>query len=216
MKISVDDDIFADLIEKLLTGQVICRITEARLYNYLTDPDYDHEREVDGHLWRMGRTLRPTPDKAGYYAAYRDLSSKSVKHKIRQQFNEAVNEYEPLIRWLRMTASAEKSGVPLQLGDALRESELLQAIENAPALVNELEILSRSRLFKNENKEPKKQLGAILSKLCGYGYLVSKGSSGTVFIATGKWSRLYEVLEFVATHEQLDGDEDEQEQKELL
>ena len=213
MNISVDGDNFSSLMEKLLAGDVICEATAEPFYKYLKDPI--HEKNVDEYLRRIGRVLRSTPDCSGYYAAYRDLSSPSVKQQIKKQFSEAMNDLEPLVRWLRLAVSAEKAGAPLQPGDTLRGSELLEAIENAPALGNELDRLSKTRLFSNSSTGPKKQLDSILKRLCDNGYLVTKGTSGSVFIATGKWARLYELLQFIATHEQLDSNEDVPEQQEL-
>ena len=214
MATSVDGDLFSCLIEKLLAGDVVCGIATEALYKYLDDPA--HQQEVDGYLRRIGRVLRSTQDGSSYYAAYRNLTDPSVKQQIKRQFGEAINDLEPLVRWLRLAVSAEKSGSPLQPGDTLRGSELLEAIENAPALVDELDRLSRTRLFNNSSSGPKKQLDSILKRLCDSGYLVSRGASGSVFIATGRWARLYEVLQFIASHEHLDTEEDEPEQAELL
>lgn len=214
MNTSVEDGNFPGLIEKLLAGGVICEYTAEPLYKYLKDPV--HQQDVDAYLRRIGRVLRSTQDGSGYYAAYRDLSSSAVKSQIKRQFSEAINDLEPLIRWLRLAVSAEKTGAPLRPGDTLRGSELLAAIESAPVLVDELDRLSRTRLFGNTSTGAKKQLDSILRRLCDNGYLISRGASGSVFIATGKWARLYEILQFIAEHEHLDNEEDAPEQSELL
>lgn len=209
-----DSDAFSCVIEKLLAGDVICVITAETLYKFLEDPIW--KQDVDGYLRRIGRVLRTTQDGSGYYAAYRNLSDPSVRQHVKRQFGEAMNDLEPMVRWLRLAASAEKSGSPLKPGDVLRGSELLEAIENAPALVEELDRLSRTKLFNNTSSGPKKQLDSILKRLCDNGYLVSRGASGSVFIATGRWARLYEVLQFIAGHEHLDTEEGAQEQAEMV
>ena len=215
MNRSTDSEAFPSLLEKLLAGEVICGYSNAQLHQYLQDQS--HREDVDAFLHRIGRVLRTTGDGSGYFAAYRNINEPEVRSVIRRQFSQAMNDFEPLVRWLRVALSAsKKSGAPLQPGDTLRGSELLEAIENAPALVEELGRLSRTRLFKNLGAGPKRQLDAILKRLCDEGYLVPKGPSGSVYVATGKWARLYEVLEFIVAHEHLDGDEDAPVQKELL
>jgi hypothetical protein len=214
MSISADSNIFSALIEKLLAGDVVCAITVEPLYKYLQDQN--QQQDVDVYLRRIGRMLRCTQDGSGYFAAYRNIADASVKQQIKQRFSEVINDLEPMIRWLRLATTVKKSEAALQPGDTLRGSDLLEAIENAPALVEELDRLSRSRLFKNSSTGAKKQLDSILRKLCDTGYLVTRGVSGSVFVATGKWARLYDELQFISAHEQLDAEEDVPIQAELL
>ena len=209
-----NNDLFASLVEKLLAGEIICEFTAEPLYRHLQDEI--HQQDVDGFLRRTGRVLRTTQDGTGYFAAYRDIGDPSAKQQIKQRFSEVINDLEPLVRWLRLALSAEKMGNPLQPGDTLRGSELMKAIETAPALIDELERLSRTKLFNNNSTGAKKQLDSMLRRLCENGYLVAKGSSGSVYVATSKWARLYEMLQFIASHEKLEGVEDEPSQGEFL
>ena len=207
------NQLFQDIAEKLLIGQIICKTSHESLFEYLDNPD--NRSDVDHYLRRIGRMLKTTLDEAGYYAAYRNLDAKSVRTDITRQFNTAINDLEPLVRWLKLTFSANNTGTPLHPGDTLRGSDLLSAIESAPSLIEELSKIARSNVFKSSSSDPKKQLERVTERLCDDGYLVKKGSSGSVFSATAKWSRLYEMLEFVATHEQLDLHEEESTQMEI-
>jgi hypothetical protein len=209
----VINDTFQALVEQLFAGDVICKITSEEQYEYLGD-QYNRE-DVDAYLRRLGRALRKTQDGEGYFAAYVDIEDGGVKKHIRTRFSEAINDLEPLICWLRLAAFSTRTDRPLQAGDVLHGSDLLAAIEDAPALVEELDRLSRTRLFSNQSAGAKKQLDSILRRLCEHGYLVARGASGSKYVATGKWSRLYEELQYIAHHEQLDADEDIPEQGEM-
>ncbi|MCP5409579.1 MAG: ATP-binding protein [Chromatiaceae bacterium] len=92
----------------------------------------------------------------------------------------------------------------LQAGEELRTSALIDAIEQAPALADELKHLSATRLFKNNQSTPKGQLEAILNRLVDRGYLVTRDRTKSRYIATGQWSRLYDLLAFIQAHEQID------------
>ncbi len=209
-----NNSIFKTIIEGLLSGKVLCEYSATSEYEHLNDEV--NRQEADDFLRKIGRSLRVTGDGSGYYAAYNELSDPVARLHVKHQFNEAINDLEPMINWLKITSTTNHSGSPLKPGDTLRGSELLKAIETAPALVEQLDRLSRSGLFANKSTGAKKQLDAILKRLCDNNYLIARGSSGSVYIATGKWARLYEILEYIAGHEQLDSEEDSSEQKELV
>jgi hypothetical protein len=200
----MSSETFTTLIETLLAGKIICEASAEHLYRYLED-EYN-AREVDDYLRRIGRTLVTTEDKAGFYAAYTNLDRQESRREVRQLFREAANDLEPLVHWLRLVRAADPSGTPLSCGDVLRESELILAVENAPSLAQRVERLSRSGLFSNQASGPKKQISAIVRKLCENGYVVERGN---VYLATARWSRLYELMDFIATHEHLDTEEED-------
>jgi hypothetical protein len=101
---------------------------------------------------------------------------------------------------------------------ALRTFSLIftSALEVTPALIDDLSGMTGSGLFATKRAAPKEQLNHILTTLQNLGYLVSPSATSSIFTATGKWEYLYEVLEFIHTHETIGGDELPANQQELL
>ena len=205
---------FTQVVETLLSGQIICDASSEHMYLYLKEPF--QQQEVELFLRRLGRKLKGTTDNSGFFAAYQSLDSHDAMVNVRRYASEAVNEMEPLIRLMRILISTEKTNKPIMPGDTVRKSELYESIESAPHLVAEVDHISRGGMFSNANTDTGKQLDAILKKLCEKEYLIQSGSGGIKYLATAKWSRLYELLEFIVENEKFDLDEeDDVTQKEL-
>jgi hypothetical protein len=196
--------LFAPTLEALLSGAVICEPASPDLFHFLENGA--HRTEVEQYLEQLRRGLRHTSDRLAWFAVYLDLDEASVRGTLAQRFGETINDLEPLVAWLRATSLVRSSGTTLQAGDELRTSALIDAIEQAPALADELKRLSATRLFKNTQSTPKGQLEAILNRLVERGYLVTRDRAKSRYIATGQWSRLYDVLAFIQAHEQIEID----------
>jgi len=205
---SQESNLFASTVEKLLQGQCLCQYSTEAEYYYLVDSI--KYKEVEHYLQRINRKLCSTQDNVAFFAAY--MHAENHSSMIRSQFSEVINDLEPLVRWLNLCQSAGKNERPLLAGDQVKESVLLAAIEDAPLLGDELAKLSNSTLFKNIQSQARGQLSALLRKLCDNGYLIQNAKSSTQFTATGKWSRLYDLMSFIASHEHLDEESPEQQE----
>lgn len=201
-------NLFTLIIEALLQGRVVCEYTEEEAYKELQNKHYFNE--VNLYLNKIGRKLKVTQDKVGYFAGYINLDKSEYRTAVKSQFSETINNLEPMVRWLHIAISASRMDRPVSPGDVLKLTELLEAIENAPILCEELDTLSRTRLFSNSQSSEKGKLESIMKKLVDQRYMINTGRTGTKFIATGKWSRLYELMEFISSHEQIDMEDDEQ------
>ena len=191
--------LFAECAEALLAGSFICKHTMAECFELLGQ---EGERQALERLLRqLGRKLRRTQDGAAYYAALDNLDSDQRKDALRQQFSDTINCLEPVCRWLSMQMSARQRDASLEPGEVVRQGELLTAIERTPALLEELFRMTRVAPFKTTREGASEQLNAVFSGLEKAGYLIAGGSKGKTYIATGKWSYLYEVLQFIHTHE---------------
>ncbi|MES9900567.1 MAG: hypothetical protein ABW148_16295 [Sedimenticola sp.] len=199
--------LFTMTAEALLSGEILCAHRTPEMHTFLEESG---NREAMGDFLRkIGRRLSQTNDHASWFALYRDMESAGVRKAVGRQFGDTINNLEPLVIWLQMSGAFGNVGRPIQSGDTLRTSELLAAIESAPALCEELQRLSNTKLFSNTQSTAKGQLDAVLRHLVTEQYLVPVGRSSSQYIATGKWSRLYDLLEFIAAHEQLDMEEDD-------
>jgi hypothetical protein len=205
--------LFAATVTRLLAGEVVCRVTCEALYEYLSQAE--NETRVAAYIRRIGFELCWTGDRAGGFLVYRTLDKEARTH-VQHRYREAVTSLEPMVSWLHLAASASLSGEILQAGDVIRGSDLLKSIESAPALVEELKRLSRGGLFANQHTEPKKQLEVVFRRLQERGYLVPKGTTGSLFVATALWSRLRDLMEFVDANEKLDDESATPEQADLI
>jgi len=202
-------DIFEDIVELLLEGGVICEYTNEDMYQYLQDND--HEQTLNQYLSKIGRIVKPTADNAAFFAAYISLDKPKYQTLVRQQITETMNQLEPLVRWLHLVSTSSLTDRPVSPGDVVKISVILDAVESSPVLCDDLALLSRSRMLSNTQSSAKGQIDAIMKKLVEYGYLIPDGRTGAQYIATGKWSHLYDVMTFISTHEQLSEEVEDQE-----
>lgn len=206
---------FTHIVEKLLNHQFICEFTDEAAYEYLSKQAY--RQPVDDYLRKISRCLKATDNKSAYYCAYTSVHAHERRTDIRKQFRETINSMEPLCRWLKLLMSALQRDASLQPGDIVRQGEILSALEESPALVDDLSIIVRSSLFTTARDAEKDRLNHVLKVLLDEGYLIRNSSTGSVYTATGKWDYLYEVLEFVHTHETIGSDDESQkDQQELV
>ena len=182
-------DRFEICVEKLLNGEVICEQSSPEEMRYLENQE--HLNRVNNFLMQLRRMINKTSDKRGFYCVYTDLSDSDRRHKVRAQLDEAVCDFNGLVDWLRLCRNVSADGRPLEAGDILRESELLSAIENSNTLCQQLERIADKFQRARKAMTTNNRLRSILDYLINKGYFVQANSTGSVYIATAKWSLLY-------------------------
>lgn len=202
MSVETDPSAFGDVVLLLLRGEFVCRHSEGKVFHFLSD-DANFEA-VNKYLNRLRISLRQTDDGEAIYAAYLDADSADRRTAIRQQMRETINHLAPLSEWLDLVMAGQRSNAAIHPGDVIRESALLAAIEAAPALSDALSSLSAGALFKVKNPAPKVQISKVMETLCELGYLKVQQDNGSTYIATGRWSYFYEVMDFIVEHERID------------
>lgn len=210
-----NDRLSEQVLESLIEGGFICEVTSPDQYRMLTNPD--SASSVSRFLSHIGRRLRQTEDGKAFYAVLLHLKSTDRKAAVKRQLNLTINTLEPMVRWLELVMSATQKSSTLSAGDILRVSELQTIIESTPALSDELDRITKIGIFKTTRDTDGDRLGAVISKLVDEGYLEPSGGRSSLYVGTGKWSYLYEVIDFIVEHEQLpeSGANADDEQREL-
>jgi hypothetical protein len=191
--------LFERTVSALLAGEIICEYSHDELYNYLlTQPV---QQKVSDFLRQINRTLRQTSSHDAWLCSYQDLSRPGDKDAVRQQFREVANHLEALVQFLRLVVIVEAAQRPISAGEHLREGKMLERISAAPSLEAKLRSLCEKELFRTKRSDSAGQLRVVLENLTKAGYLKPIGTSGSVFLATAKWSWLYDVMTFIQAHE---------------
>ena len=188
------------ILELLLSGAFICQISDEEAWRFLkTSGNSD---KVEAQLNILNRTLASAAEGDVFFAAYQSLYDNERK-QLGSQFQEISSQLMPLVEWLLLVQQANGSDVPVTQGTAIRLNELQTTIEDTPAFAEQLEKISRNRLFGSTSTQLDGQLKLVFNRLTQLGYLLKPNAEKQIFIATGKVEYLYDVLKFIDETEAL-------------
>ncbi|MCW8107799.1 hypothetical protein OPS25_04710 [Alteromonas ponticola] len=188
------------VLELLLSGSFICQITDEDAWRYLkSTPNSD---KIESQLNVLNRTLATAADGDVFFAAYQTLADAERK-VLGNQFQEISSNLLPLVEWLLLVQQAAGNDVPVTQGSAIRLNELQSTIEDTPAYAEQLEKISRYRLFGSTSTSLDGQIKQVFKRLTDLGYLIKPNQEKQIFLATGKIEYLYEVIRFIDETEAL-------------
>ncbi|MDM7861882.1 hypothetical protein QTP81_14865 [Alteromonas sp. ASW11-36] len=188
------------VLTQLLQGQFICQISDEEAWRYLKNSA--NRDALEPHLNLLNRTLTSTADGDVFFVGYTALGEDERKI-LGQQFQEVSSSLRPLVDWLLLVQQAQGSDVPVTMGTPIRLTELQTIIEDTPAFAEQLEKISRYRLFGSTSTQVDGQIKQVFKRLTDLGYLLKPNPEKQIFIATGKIDYLYEVLRFIDETESL-------------
>lgn len=198
----MDNPLLTRCLQSLLGGNVICQYSNGALFNFLAKED--NRILVATNLRVLARDVRITSDGNAYVCCYAGIDDPDVRQACKSIFKIAVAELRPLVSWLGLCMDANPTGTPLRAGGILTTADLLQRITQSETLCNDLHKISVSSFVNSKATEPQAQLNAVLARLTSVGYLQSIGTKNLRYQATGRWSALYDQLEFIRQHESLE------------
>lgn len=188
------------VVSKLLQGEFICQVSDEEAWRFLKSRD--NAQNLEPHLNLLNRTLATTAEGDVFFASYLTLGEEERKI-LMQQFQETASSLVPLVEWLLLVQQASESDLPVTMGNAIRLSELQSTIEDTPAYAEQLEKISRYRLFGSTSVNLDGQLKQVFKRLTDMGYLLKPNPEKQIFLATGKVEHLYEMIRFIDETESL-------------
>lgn len=208
------DQKFANTIDILLEGKVICPISQPDTYNYLLN-DINSER-VNSHLQQTGRMLS-TIEKEFFYCSYVSFNPQRKKF-VKQTVKQIELELRPIVEFLSLVLRSFNQEESLYTGDEVRLSNLIGKIESDKSLQKSLErlvILSKNKPKESVTDNTKQ----IIRYMVNVGVLKQVDATVDIYICTGKLAYMLAFMEFFKAN-QLEKfqtlDLDEPEQEELL
>lgn len=192
----------SQVLESLLSGSFICPATDREAYKTLKEDRT--RREINQALILMGRELQRTSRTSAYYVTYKSIDD----HKRRQVTALMSNVHSiirPVVKFVATVSEAAQVEAVMVGGDELSVPVLSAQIQSSPSLMEKLDSIYRlpkvSRKKVRDNATDK--LNVVVEFLVkeGVAHLVNKERQ--LYVMTGKLDFIYEVLDFIDTHEKI-------------
>ncbi|WP_018984512.1 condensin complex protein MksE [Salinimonas chungwhensis] len=188
------------VLSQLLEGKFICQVTDEEAWRFLKRRE--NADKLEPHLNLLNRTLTSAADGEVFFAAYLSLGDDERK-VLQNQFQETTSALVPLVEWLVLVQQASEADMPVTMGSAIRLNELQSVIEDTPAYAEQLEKISRYRLFNSTSVNLDGQLKQVFRRLTDMGYLIKPNQDKQIYLATGRIEHLYDMLKFIDETESL-------------
>ena len=188
------------VLSALLQGAFICQVTDEEAWRHLKSRD--NAAQLEPHLALLNRTLSTTAEGDVFFASFLTIGENERK-VLTQQFQDTASNLVPLVEWLLLVQQANESDMPITMGSAIRLNELQTTIEDTPAYAEQLEKISRYRMFGSTSVNLDGQLKQVFKRLTEMGYLIKPNQDKQIYLGTGKIEHLYEMLRFIDETEAL-------------
>ncbi|MGK5737097.1 MULTISPECIES: hypothetical protein [Acinetobacter] len=211
---AIAHDLKSQILNTLLAGKIISEHTHKEFFNTLRQTRA--LEEINETLHVLDRRCVLSTNNSAYFCVYsRTNLSKEEAEVIRKHFEESKFRLDFVASWAEFCRSElSNNSLPIQSGDIISYTDLLRvADESSIAKAKLADLIKR---IKRNSTTIKDQVHSVLQYLVDQEYLVPTGNNGVAYLATGKWSVMYDELEFMCLHHNLSFDHPDPEQGELL
>jgi len=188
------------LLERLLAGDFICRITDEDAYRHLSLEQT--QQDINHYLRPLNRRLVSNDDQSVYFLGYYELN-KEAREQLSQQFAQTVQSLLPLLEWLQLVQETLGRDSALTAGDTIKLQEFVLRTEDNQSLRQRLNTLASDRFFNSQSEQLDSQVKLIFRRLKEHGYLLQPHADRQYYIVTGKIDYLIDVIRFIRDEEHL-------------
>lgn len=186
-------DMAALISRDLFAGKVICRESDARKFEYLSDPEgFDRVLEV---IAPIGLRIVVTSAQSGYFAAEEDTED-AARH-LRASVETLARESQRIEELQSFLLDVFPEGELLRSGSQINASELLEAVNASQVLIDELDHLTINLNMRSTTTA--RRVSNLLSNLAKDGYLVCRNARTEQYVATAKVDRAWDVTEYLVS-----------------
>ncbi|MCG9554477.1 hypothetical protein L1D16_03090 [Vibrio sp. Isolate31] len=192
----------SQVLESLLSGCFICPATDREAYKTLKEDRT--RREINQALTFMGRELQCTSRTSAYYVTYKNIDDHN-RRQVTALMSNVHGIIRPVVKFVATVSEAAQVEAVMVGGDELNVPVLSAQIQSSPSLMEKLD--SIYRLPKVSRKKVRDsaadKLNVVVEFLVkeGVAHLVNKERQ--LYVMTGKLDFVYEVLDFIDTHEKI-------------
>ena len=206
--------VLRNILELFRNGKMICPISHPNEFQALED---GLAPKIDSALAPYGRKLVQKDDL--YYSSYANCDRKADRTAMREQLRIIRDSVAPIIDFITLIIRAEGRNETLRPTDTIKLPDLLKKISDETAYQKDLDRLSAHKGFNTHKLAPNimDRLKKVFEGLHNMGYLSLSNAEAQIYTVTGRIEHFYEVLAFIAEHEDipLDGEEDQPAQEGL-
>ncbi|MGJ8586218.1 MAG: condensin complex protein MksE [Marinosulfonomonas sp.] len=187
---------FAEAVNALIDGRVICHVTEPELFDHLSDAD--KRERINTYVGQIGWRVVATHNKSGYFLVPLK-PSEATGASLSSMHRKIMGDMRPMIDFLALCLAVGQTDSVLRPGDRIYPGQYASRIEASSKLFSDLKTLYPKLSRSTGKKDAADMLKAVLKNLEQRGYMKEKDYEGdrSYYEATGMVDAFHDLVDFL-------------------
>ncbi|WP_419739234.1 condensin complex protein MksE [Ruegeria sp.] len=187
---------FAEAVNALMDGRVICHVTEPELFDHLSDAD--KRERINTYVRQIGWRVVATHNKSGYFLVP-DKPGEATGANLSSMHRKIMGDVRPMIDFLALCLAVGQTDSVLRPGDRIYPGQYASRIEASSKLFSDLKTLYPKLSRSTGKKDAADMLKAVLKNLEHRGYMKETDYEGdrSYYEATGMVDAFHDLVDFL-------------------